>query len=90
MTYRINFNNGAGLYEESFEDLAEAKAAAISMMGYTGANVEIVDEGGQVVTVSHWVGIEPIERDFERGIVLVRFGTEGYYLLWSDDLEFID
>lgn len=90
MSYRINFNNGAGLYEESFEQLAEAKIAAISMMGFTGSNVEIVDEEGQIVTISYWVPIEPIERDFERGIVLVQFGSEGYYLVWSDELEFID
>lgn len=87
MSYKINFNNGSGPYEESFDDLAEAKAAAISMMGFTGRNVTILDEEGEIVTMSEWIMLPPTEEALEEGRVLVRFGTSGYYQLWDDELE---
>ena len=87
MSYRINFNNGAGPYEEKFEDLEEAKIAAISMMGLTGRNVTILDEEGEIVTMSEWIMLPPTEEALEEGLVLVRFGTDGYYQLWEDELE---
>ena len=87
MSYVINFNNGMGPQPPEFETLAEAKAAALDMAGFTQTSIEILGHNDEIVTVSEWFGVAPTEEEIESGTVLVRFGTEGYYQLWNDELE---
>ena len=87
MSYVINFNNGAGPQEPEFETLAEAKDAALDMAGFTQTSIEILGNNDEIVTTAAWFGVAPTEEEIESGLVLVRFGTNGYYQLWSDELE---
>lgn len=90
MSYVINFNNGAGPYPQEFEELEEAKAAAMDMAGYTQANIDILGHNGEIVAFSEWVGMQPSRIEKEMGAIMVRFGTSGYYRIWSDELEFLN
>lgn len=89
MSYVINFNNGSGPQPPEYETLEEAKAAALDRCGFTQTSIEILGHNDEIVAVAGWVGMEPTEEDQENGLVLVRFGSSGYYQLWSDELETI-
>lgn len=86
-TYTIEFNNMTEPHTDEFISLEAAKVEAVERMGYTGESVAILNEAGETVTRSQWFGVEPTEEEIESGLVLVRFGTDGYYQLWSDELE---
>lgn len=78
MSYRIDYNTGAGNVE-GIATLEEAKELAVDGMAYTQENVDIMDEEtGEVVTRSQWIGVKK-EEDNE---ALATFGDYGYYSDW--------
>lgn len=82
--YAINYHTGAAPTVGQFPDLAAAKAAALDAAGYTQQNITIYDQDGQQVAQAVWIGNDADQVEPE--IVLVRFGTSGYYQLWDDEL----
>ena len=86
-TYTINFQTGAEPITGQYEDLAAVKADALERMGFTQQSVEIFDEAGELVTRSQWFSGAASEQDIEMDVVLVQFGTEGYYARWDDELN---
>lgn len=86
-TYTINFQTGADFITGQYEDLAAVKEDALNRMGLTYQSVEIFDEAGELATRAQWFDGAASEQDLELGVVLVQFGTEGYYARWDDELN---
>lgn len=86
-SYAINYFTGADVELKEYESLDAAKAEALENMGYTQQSVEIYDWAGERVARSQWWGVEPSQQDIDLGIVLVRFGTSGFYSKWDDELN---
>ena len=84
-TYTVNYNTESAAPAEKFEDLAAAKAAALEGMSFTGQAVTIHNQHGEKVTISEWCSVWPEDENEDE--ILVRFGSAGYYKLWSDELE---
>jgi len=76
----INYCNG---FVENVDcaNLDEAKDLAVQGMSYTQANVRIESGEGELLSTSHWYGVEPNEDDTP----LETFGTFGFYGDWVDE-----
>lgn len=83
-TFIINYNNGFTIELEG-NDLREVQKVAEEQMSYTGQNITIETEDGQILAVSRWYGYEPSEGEKEDGFVLTEFGNSGFYGTWEED-----
>lgn len=83
----INHNTCAGNEIVEASDLREVKQLAQEGMRFTQRNVNIEDLQGNIITQSQWENTAATEEDQEAGTVLEQFGTEGFYIIWSDELE---
>lgn len=81
--YTINYNNGF-IKEVEANDLDEVKQIAYDNMGFTQANIDILNEDGEIITTAFWNGVEAEDDD---QTVLEVFGSHGYYQIWTDELE---
>lgn len=77
----INYHTGV-TEEVEVNDLAEAKEIAKNGIAYTQESISILDKNGEVVTESHWFGVNPSDED----CVLEEIGG-GFYQIWTDELE---
>lgn len=81
--YTIDYNNGFYVEIEA-DNLDEVIEEAEDRMGYTQEDVKILDENGEEVARSYWVGAAPDseDEDFDEDDVLMQFGDFGYYTRW--------
>lgn len=77
----VNYNTGAG--NELVATLEEAKALADDGSCYTGHDITIEREDGDVIACRRWYDINPDEEDEIDMDNIIRFGTEGYYGEWA-------
>lgn len=78
--FEINFNTGAGNYED-IGTIDEAMAVADKEACYTQKDIDIVKDG-EIVATRRWYGTAPSDEDEETDII--KFGDSGFY----DDWEF--
>ena len=82
----INFNNGY-TSNVTVQNVDEAKKIAEEQMSYTQEDVSICTDGNQeeLLAISRWYGYEATEEERENNIVLMEFGSSGFYSVWEEE-----